>query len=198
MFQAEFGFSRSGTIAQFQQPKTVSPAIGFVTIYHHTFTKKDAFIKMKKILIYIFALLLAAPGWSREFFRLGGLKKVRIIKVTHRGILVSHTEGICNLDLKKLSAQDKKDLEKELLELQQKQQEQQSAIAADRRAQVGTGDRSERIRTYNFPQGRVTDHRIGLTLYKIDSILNGDLDEVVDALITAHRAEQLQQTENKY
>ncbi len=76
--------------------------------------------------------------------------------------------------------------------LEQKQTEQQSAIAADRKSQVGTGDRSERIRTYNFPQGRVTDHRIGLTLYKIDSILNGDLDEVIEALITAHRAEQLQ------
>ena len=77
--------------------------------------------------------------------------------------------------------------------LEQKQLEQQSAIAADRKSQVGTGDRSERIRTYNFPQGRVTDHRIGLTLYKIESILNGDLDEVVDSLITAYRAEQLQQ-----
>ena len=76
--------------------------------------------------------------------------------------------------------------------LEQKQQEQQSAIAADRRSQVGTGDRSERIRTYNFPQGRVTDHRIGLTLYKINAILDGDLDEVIEALITAHRAEQLQ------
>ncbi len=76
--------------------------------------------------------------------------------------------------------------------LEQKQQEQQSAIAADRKSQVGTGDRSERIRTYNFPQGRVTDHRIGLTLYKIDSILDGDLDELVEALVTAHRAELLQ------
>ena len=74
-----------------------------------------------------------------------------------------------------------------------KQREQTEAIASQRKSQVGTGDRSERIRTYNFPQGRVTDHRIGLTLYKIDSILNGDLDEVIDALITAHRAEQLQQ-----
>ena len=82
--------------------------------------------------------------------------------------------------------------------LEQKQQEQQSAIAADRKAQVGTGDRSERIRTYNFPQGRVTDHRIGLTLYKIDSILNGDLDEIIDALITAHRAEQLRQANDQY
>ncbi|MBE6393137.1 MAG: hypothetical protein E7044_03670 [Lentisphaerae bacterium] len=87
------------------------------------FFSAAAFMKMKKILIYVFALLLAAPGWSREFYRLGGLTKVRIIKVTHRGILVSHTEGICNLDLKKLSAQDKKDLEKELLELQQKKQQ---------------------------------------------------------------------------
>ena len=78
--------------------------------------------------------------------------------------------------------------------LEQKQREQQTAIDADRKSQVGTGDRSERIRTYNFPQGRVTDHRIGLTLYKIDSVLNGDLDEIIDALITAHRAEQLQQT----
>ena len=81
--------------------------------------------------------------------------------------------------------------------LEKKQQEQQSAIAADRKAQVGTGDRSERIRTYNFPQGRVTDHRIGLTLYKIDAILNGDLDEVVDALITAYRAEQLRQSNDQ-
>ncbi len=77
--------------------------------------------------------------------------------------------------------------------LEQKQEAQQSAIAADRKAQVGTGDRSERIRTYNFPQGRVTDHRIGLTLYKIDAIMNGDLTELIDALLTAHRARQLQE-----
>lgn len=64
-------------------------------------------------------------------------------------------------------------------------------IAGARRSQVGTGDRSERIRTYNFPQGRVSDHRIGLTLYKIDAILDGDLDELIDALITADTAEKL-------
>ena len=75
---------------------------------------------------------------------------------------------------------------------ERKQQEQAAAIAADRRSQVGTGDRSERIRTYNFPQGRVTDHRIGLTLYRIDAIMDGDLDEIIDALITADRAEKLQ------
>lgn len=71
------------------------------------------------------------------------------------------------------------------------QREHDEAIASDRKSQVGTGDRSERIRTYNFPQGRVTDHRIGLTLYKLDQILNGDLDEVVDGLITYYRTEAL-------
>lgn len=74
---------------------------------------------------------------------------------------------------------------------EQEQEKLRSQVAADRRAQVGTGDRSERIRTYNFPQGRVTDHRIGLTLYRIESIMNGDLDELVEALITADRAEKL-------
>lgn len=72
---------------------------------------------------------------------------------------------------------------------------QQEAIDGERRSQVGTGDRSERIRTYNFPQGRVTDHRIGLTLYKLDSILNGDLDEVIDALITADTAKKMENSE---
>ena len=70
-------------------------------------------------------------------------------------------------------------------------QKRDAAIAADRRSQVGTGDRSERIRTYNFPENRVSDHRIGLTLYKLDRILDGDLDEVLDALITADTAEKL-------
>ena len=66
-----------------------------------------------------------------------------------------------------------------------------SALASERRSQVGTGDRSERIRTYNFPQGRVTDHRIGLTLYSLEAFMNGRLDEMIDALITADRAEKL-------
>nr|WP_326185114.1 peptide chain release factor 1 [uncultured Oscillibacter sp.] len=71
------------------------------------------------------------------------------------------------------------------------QEKRIAATAAERRSQVGSGDRSERIRTYNFPQGRVTDHRIGLTLYKIDAIMDGDLDELIDALVTADRAEKL-------
>ncbi len=70
-------------------------------------------------------------------------------------------------------------------------QQQNSEIAQARKSQVGTGDRSERIRTYNFPQGRVTDHRIGLTLYKIDEITDGDLDEIIDSLITADQSDKL-------
>ena len=75
--------------------------------------------------------------------------------------------------------------------LEEKTAKQNAEIAGDRRSQVGTGDRSERIRTYNFPQGRVSDHRIGLTLYKIEAIMNGDLDEIIDALVTADTAEKL-------
>lgn len=75
-----------------------------------------------------------------------------------------------------------------------KLEEQNSKVAADRRSQVGTGDRSERIRTYNYPQGRMTDHRIGLTLYRLESILNGDIDEIIDSLITADRARLLEQS----
>ena len=75
--------------------------------------------------------------------------------------------------------------------LERAQQEQQAAIAADRRSQVGTGERSERIRTYNFPQARVTDHRIGLTLHRLPAVLEGDLDELLDALTAAEQAERL-------
>ena len=71
-----------------------------------------------------------------------------------------------------------------------------SAVTSERRSQVGTGMRNERIRTYNFPQGRVTDHRIGLTLYKIDAIMDGNLDELIDALVTADQAEKLQSSQS--
>ena len=71
-------------------------------------------------------------------------------------------------------------------------QKQTEATAAERRSQAGSGDRSQRVRTYNFPQGRVTDHRIGLTLYKLDAVMDGDLEELIDALVTADRAEKLQ------
>lgn len=74
--------------------------------------------------------------------------------------------------------------------------ERNAGIAEDRKSQVGSGDRSERIRTYNYPQGRVTDHRIGLTLYKLESFLNGDIEEVINALITADQAEKMKQMGN--
>jgi peptide chain release factor 1 len=79
--------------------------------------------------------------------------------------------------------------------LERAQEEQQAAIAADRRSQVGTGERSERIRTYNFPQARVTDHRIGLTLHRLPAVLEGDLDELIEALGAAEQAERLERVE---
>ena len=72
-----------------------------------------------------------------------------------------------------------------------KLQEQNAEISAERKSQVGSGDRSERIRTYNFPQGRVTDHRIGMTIYKLDSFLDGEIDDIVDGLITSDQAEKM-------
>ena len=72
-----------------------------------------------------------------------------------------------------------------------KLREQNAEISAERRSQVGSGDRSERIRTYNFPQGRITDHRIGMTLYKLDSFLDGEIDEIIDGLITSDQAEKM-------
>ena len=76
-----------------------------------------------------------------------------------------------------------------------KVREQEEAVTAERRSQVGSGMRNERIRTYNFPQGRLTDHRIGLTLYRLDAVMDGDLDEVIDALVTADQAEKLKNSE---
>ena len=80
--------------------------------------------------------------------------------------------------------------------LEAERQKQASSIADERKSQVGTGDRSERIRTYNYPQGRVSDHRIGLTIYKLEQFLNGDMDEVIDALITYDTAKKLQKEES--
>ncbi len=110
------------------------------------------------------------------------------IRVTH---IPTGTVVECQDERSQFKNKDKalKILRSRLLDAAQREHDE--AIASDRKAQVGTGDRSERIRTYNYPQGRVTDHRIGLTLYKLDQILNGDLDEVVDALITHYRTEAL-------
>jgi len=110
------------------------------------------------------------------------------IRITHlpTGIVVT-----CQDQRSQHKNKDKamKVLRSKLYEIAQEQQN--SEIASARKNQVGTGDRSERIRTYNFPQGRVSDHRISLTLYKIDEIMDGDLDEIIDALITADQSEKL-------
>ena len=110
------------------------------------------------------------------------------IRVTH---IPTGTVVECQDERSQFKNKDKalKILRSRLLDVAQREHDE--AIASDRKAQVGTGDRSERIRTYNYPQGRVTDHRIGLTLYKLDQILNGDIDEVVDSLITYYRTEAL-------
>ena len=76
-----------------------------------------------------------------------------------------------------------------------KKSEQEESLASARKSQVGTGDRSERIRTYNYPQGRITDHRIGLTLFSLESFLNGNIGDMIDALITADTAEKLKASE---
>ncbi|MDI3537137.1 MAG: peptide chain release factor 1, partial [Eubacteriaceae bacterium] len=73
------------------------------------------------------------------------------------------------------------------------QQKQASEIAENRKSQVGSGDRSERIRTYNFPQGRISDHRIGMTIYQLDAFLDGDIDEMINALTTSDQAARLKQ-----
>lgn len=116
------------------------------------------------------------------------------VRVTHipTGIVIS-----CQDEKSQLKNKDKalKILRAKLYELELERQ--QKELSQTRKSQVGTGDRSERIRTYNFPQGRVTDHRINLTLYRLDSILNGDLDEIIDALITTDQAEKLNNNQNK-
>ncbi|SDZ98342.1 bacterial peptide chain release factor 1 (bRF-1) [Desulfuromusa kysingii] len=112
------------------------------------------------------------------------------VRLTHipTGVVVSCQDGKSQ---HKNKAQAMKVLKSRIFD--QMQAEQQAEMAADRKTQVGSGDRSERIRTYNYPQGRCTDHRIGLTLYKLDAIMQGDVDEILDALITDQQASQMSQ-----
>lgn len=116
------------------------------------------------------------------------------IRITH---IPTGTVVECQDERSQYKNKDKamKVLRSRLLEAEREKKE--SEIAGERKLQVGTGDRSERIRTYNFPQGRVTDHRIGLTLYKIEAITNGNLDELIDALIMADTAEKLKNTQGE-
>ncbi len=112
------------------------------------------------------------------------------VRLTHipTGIVIS-----CQDEKSQLKNKDKafKVLKAKLYDMYQ--QEQNAELADARKSQVGSGDRSERIRTYNFPQGRVTDHRIGMTLYKLDSFLDGDITEMLEALLTSDQAEKLKE-----
>ena len=112
------------------------------------------------------------------------------VRITHMpsGLVVT-----CQDEKSQLKNKEKamKVLKSRLYDLLQSQQD--AAYAQNRKSQVGTGERNERIRTYNFPQGRVTDHRAGLTLYKIDSIMDGELDEIIDALTIQEQGEKLKQ-----
>ncbi|MBQ9086091.1 MAG: peptide chain release factor 1 [Clostridia bacterium] len=114
------------------------------------------------------------------------------VRLTHKptGIVIE-----CQEERSQFKNRDKalKMLKTKLYDI--KTTEQNEKIASDRKSQVGTGDRSERIRTYNYPQGRITDHRIGLTLYSLESFLNGNIGDMIDALITADTAEKLKATE---
>ena len=132
-----------------------------------------------------------------DTFRSGGAggqhinKTDSAIRITHlpTGLVVE-----CQDERSQYKNKDKamKVLKSRLLEAER--EKQQNEVAQERKSQVGTGDRSERIRTYNFPQGRLTDHRISLTLYRLEDVMNGNLDEVIDALITADRAAKLEST----
>ena len=115
------------------------------------------------------------------------------VRITHipTGVVVSCQD---EKSQHKNKAKAMKVLQSRLLDAMQA--EQQAKMAADRKSQVGSGDRSERIRTYNFPQGRCTDHRVGLTLYKLEAIMQGDLDEIIDTLTTHYQAELMSGQDN--
>ena len=133
-----------------------------------------------------------------DTFRSGGAggqhvnKTDSAIRITHKptGVVVE-----CQDERSQFKNRDKamKMLRTKLLDAER--EKQRAEISSERKSQVGSGDRSERIRTYNYPQSRLTDHRIGLTLYSLEQILDGDLDGVIDALITADTAEKLQNSE---
>jgi len=115
------------------------------------------------------------------------------VRITHlpSGLVVSCQDGKSQLSNKEKAMQV---LKARLFDIEE--QKRNAAISEERKSQVGTGDRSAKIRTYNFPQGRITDHRIPITLYKLNAFMEGDIDEMIDALITNFQAEALKELEN--
>lgn len=139
-------------------------------------------------------LAFAPPDLKIDYFRSSGAGGQHVNK-TESAVRITHLPTGITVECQDERSQHKnKDKAMKVLRArvyETLQREQNDKIASERKSQVGSGDRSERIRTYNFPQGRLTDHRINLTLYRLEAVMNGDLDEIIDSLATADQAAKL-------